>query len=428
MNFFITEDEFLYFSKEFDDDETFIIDIRDNRIKFLGKKLTYEEEYVKYIYENFFTDVKKEKKIKAEGIQIRVLEYIKNGFYIVKNTLEFLEIISKGNNFNIYRGHRNSAWDLIPSIHRKRKDKYLPLKDHEMKLYKNIRKQNLDEFKEQPLFINEVIKMQHYEIPTPLLDWTKNPLIALFFATSSGDTKDDGKVFMVNYSEQDIIKFDSPEYKGYSNFLKKIYVENNDLSLDKKEYKEKCIFLETINENNRLKVQKGLFSLDISPYLRFENIPIYEQIYNIYEKIVFCDLEKLIKNKDKELTGIKELLKSYLRKEENYLMENSSKKIIDLIIKFFNNFRNIVGQDIIENMNIFSNNEKEKTRIISQLESEIKKIKELKYNHEVSTKSIIILNEYKKNIRKELEQIYGIDSSTVYPDVQGYINYIKENF
>ena len=47
--------------------------------------------------------------------------------------------------------------------------------------------------------------------------------------------------------------------------------------------------------------------------------------------------------------------------------------------------------------------------------------------HELGDKIIIILAEDKEKIRKELERI-GVDSSTVYPDVQGYIDYIKENF
>lgn len=156
--------------------------------------------------------------------------------------------------------------------------------------------------------------------------------------------------------------------------------------------------------------------------------PIHEKIYNIYEKNVFWDLKKVIKNRDKELIRIKELLKSYLRKNEDTLKKYSSKEIFCFITKYFYNFKSILDKDIIEKMNIFSNDEKEKMRINKQLENEIEKIKKLKYNHEVSTKVVIILEKYKKNIRKELEQIYGIDSSTVYPDIQGYINYIKENF
>ncbi|MFW5891558.1 MAG: FRG domain-containing protein [bacterium] len=48
----------------------------------------------------------------------------------------------------------------------------------------DIRKHNYSQFAEQDLFINELFKMQHYGIPTSFLDWTKNPLNALFFTVS----------------------------------------------------------------------------------------------------------------------------------------------------------------------------------------------------------------------------------------------------
>lgn len=63
-------------------------------------------------------------------------------------------------------------------------------------------------------------------------------------------------------------------------------------------------------------------------------------------------------------------------------------------------------------------------RYIEKLEGNFK----LEFKHSLKTDSIIILEEDKEKIKKELENMYGIDSYTVYPDLQGYIDYIKENF
>lgn len=59
--------------------------------------------------------------------------------------------------------------------------------------------QYLKEISVHDSFLNRYFIMQHYGIPTRLLDWSDNALVALFFAVNSGlDKKDDGIVYILN--------------------------------------------------------------------------------------------------------------------------------------------------------------------------------------------------------------------------------------
>lgn len=400
MDLFITESDHL------PEDDELVLDLKEKKIKTKSKILDYSEDQVEYIYNNFFKDLEKEKKHVNQ--KKSVIDYINNEFYIVRDILEFSKEIYKLNATNVYRGQRDSTWKLLPSIHRKRDKIKIDMINHEKKLYKNIRKQNHSEFKKQDEFINEIIKMQHYGIPTPLMDWTTNPLIALFFATSPGG---DGKVFIVNFKEQIKVEFDTDEFKKYSDFLEKIYKESETKKLENNFLgEEKIIFIETINENDRIRAQKGLFSFDTLPYLKmfFEFSEIIEFIYSPY-------LAKLE-------TKAKEMIEKTLRnKIKEYKEEKEADKIFNGILSSLQSLNGVYPTEIAT---LIKTIDRVKLKLLKEIESFIN----INLTQNIETKSIIILEEDKEKIKKELERLYGIDSSTVYPDLQGYIEYVKENF
>lgn len=89
-----------------------------------------------------------------------------------------------------YRGHSKVNYLLIPSILRRDKDslQYSLLK-RENELYSEIQYRCPSDFKSCKSHLEKLTIMQHYGIPTRLLDITTNPLVALYFAcVNSGGT------------------------------------------------------------------------------------------------------------------------------------------------------------------------------------------------------------------------------------------------
>lgn len=105
-----------------------------------------------------------------------------------KTLSEFMEIIeSIQNNSGLYlwyRGSSNSNYELIPSLYRHRyKKSKIELAELEHQLMTQFRLRSIPYVKNN---FNDpwdlTFFMQHYGIPTRLLDWTENPLTALHFA------------------------------------------------------------------------------------------------------------------------------------------------------------------------------------------------------------------------------------------------------
>ncbi len=93
----------------------------------------------------------------------------------------------------IYRGHEKASYKLIPSLFRQ------PNYPRDEKTYFEILDEALENIcPDQDLTeIDEWTKSaiaQHHGIPTPILDWTFCPKIALFFASQYVDSQEDAEV------------------------------------------------------------------------------------------------------------------------------------------------------------------------------------------------------------------------------------------
>lgn len=97
-----------------------------------------------------------------------------------------------------YRGHSDVNYLLIPSVMRKKK--WL---DHEGDMYNELIIECPEEFVHCPTHLDKLVHMQHYGLPTRLLDITRNPLVALYFACVTNPGKN-GEVIIFSVEQEEV--------------------------------------------------------------------------------------------------------------------------------------------------------------------------------------------------------------------------------
>lgn len=127
-----------------------------------------------------------------------------------------------------YRGCATHNWkyNLVPGIYR---DYYIY--DEDISFREMIIK-SPEEFKDDKTTLEKLVKMQHYSLPTRLLDITSNPLVALYFSSGQyGSIKTDGKVYVLKIRKDEIKYYDSDSVSLISN-IAKLRLDKTDFTND----------------------------------------------------------------------------------------------------------------------------------------------------------------------------------------------------
>ena len=164
--------------------------------------------------------------------------------HIIESLESYLSLLQVYSEVDFFRGQSSKDNALIPSIGRYYTDGHESvLLEFEREIFEDFKRKYTMFTDVRPKNDKEFLFLaQHYGLPTRLLDWTYNPLIALYFACNA-DFDKDGAVYQC------------------MPFSRKLYDERNDIL----SFPDLAILVPNITDV-RYKNQNGLFSLCSRPW------------------------------------------------------------------------------------------------------------------------------------------------------------------
>lgn len=183
--------------------------------------------------------------------------------------------------FPWFRGHSDKSFSLVPSIYRSKS-----LSEYEDSYRHDFHQKGFPYLNDTAFGVpvsdwEWYFLMQHYGLPTRLLDWSEGSLIALYFSTfyKSGDDKTDPCVWVLNpfdfnrklHERAEIFIYTDAEVQKY---LGPVW--------DNHELPEQAIAFQPAYKSKRISAQKGCFTIHGKSMSPLEDI---EPLSGCLEKI-----------------------------------------------------------------------------------------------------------------------------------------------
>jgi hypothetical protein len=130
--------------------------------------------------------------------------------------------------FKCYRGQRDASWRNIPGLNRPDLGK---LEENEKRAVRDLISVHPNEFAADTTMFDRLVRMQHFGLPTRLLDVSLNPLVALYFATDLGQKGEasDGVVTAFSVPEEREKYYDSDSVSCIANLANMTKAEKDEI-------------------------------------------------------------------------------------------------------------------------------------------------------------------------------------------------------
>ncbi len=132
--------------------------------------------------------------------------------YIINSFMELHEIVQGYSSTVVFRGVKSDSYKLIPKIGRYKKFQNIKsIEKEESHILRLFKEKSFPYLQYIPKNDWEWLAMgQHFGLPTRLLDWTRNPLVALYFSVQKYHNGDSLVYAYENKKYIEIMKHEDP--------------------------------------------------------------------------------------------------------------------------------------------------------------------------------------------------------------------------
>ncbi|WP_299079454.1 FRG domain-containing protein [uncultured Fretibacterium sp.] len=320
----------------------------------------------------------------------------------------------------VYRGHSDADYELKPGLFRKGNER---LRGNEAEIFRDVEAARPMAFINDRTTLDKLVTMQHYNLPTRLLDVTSTPLTALYFAVTSRQEnglvqEKDGAVLVLTISK-DINKFfDSDTVTCLANL---VHLSEED--------KDKILKL----------VKKNIFYLEcVDSYIKIPDASRKEQISSEQDKgkrkkyeIIHAEYTEGYKKRS-DNTRDNDFDDDFVKKQKKKRRDKfNKKKTTKHFIHFIRADKayfqpKICPEDLLRVLLVKTR--QCNSRIVAQagaflifgLEDEIPQT-----NPSISVEKIVIPREKKNEIAQELSSL-GIHESSLFPELEYYTRHVVD--